>query len=432
MSEIKPVVMTPDEKAREYAQSIAPAVSEKDGPLLHATKDMRRLATPWSVAIARASLLNNNEIPTGIVLDPACGSGTQLAAICTTLERPGIGVELSGSVAPMAAINIDNCGKWDGKKWSTSSRVLWGDGTNAKDVIETFTTQTSIDQQIAILHVDPARPNDAQKHTLDEMEPRLDVLLSAWAPFLKNGAALILDLSPRLSNKQREQVDQIVSEIWGDIMTTWQWMTQGRGRIDRLSLWVGTAACSQPNRLVRLSKSGEIHHLEGKNKTSQVSDDVVEIGEFLSIIDPCLIASGLAESWKEIATSGKSRWNTITGRRPILITSEPILLSYNELSIQKETYDMAHSFVQIKGEVVAHISTLDFESLSEITQIATKLGLSSLKIRCTVDPTIQPKLQSALDREMRQSCAENSTNLGFITEASNGYVICKEMGRDPA
>ncbi|MEC9090428.1 MAG: hypothetical protein VYC11_03555, partial [Candidatus Thermoplasmatota archaeon] len=268
MSEIKPVVMTPDEKAREYAQSIAPAVSEKDGPLLHATKDMRRLATPWSVAIARASLLNNNEIPTGIVLDPACGSGTQLAAICTTLERPGIGVELSGSVAPMAAINIDNCGKWDGKKWSTSSRVLWGDGTNAKDVIETFTTQTSIDQQIAILHVDPARPNDAQKHTLDEMEPRLDVLLSAWAPFLKNGAALILDLSPRLSDKQREQVDQIVSEIWGDIMTTWQWMTQGRGRIDRLSLWVGTAACSQPNRLVRLSKSGEIHHLEGKNKTS--------------------------------------------------------------------------------------------------------------------------------------------------------------------
>ena len=56
---------------------------------------MRRLATPWQVSMARASLLESSELPPGVILDPACGSGTQLAAICTTLERPGIGVELS-------------------------------------------------------------------------------------------------------------------------------------------------------------------------------------------------------------------------------------------------------------------------------------------------------------------------------------------------
>ena len=424
MSGIKPVVMVPDEKAREFAQSITAAVSEADGPPLHATKDMRRLATPWSVAIARASLLKNKPIPRGVVLDPACGSGAQLAAICTTLDRSGIGVELSGSVAPMAAINIDNCGKWDGKAWSTSSRVLWGDGTNAKEVIETFRAQTESDEKIALLHVDPARPNDAQKHTLDEMEPRLDHLLLAWAPYLTSESALILDLSPRLSNEQRKQVDQIVTSIFGEVMTTWQWMTQGRGRIDRLSLWIGTAACSQPNRLVRLSKDGELNQLEGVDKISSVSHGDVEIGEYLTITDPCLIASGLAESWKNTATSSESRWNIIMGRRPILITSEPILSSCHEL--QEETYDMIHSFVQIKGEVIAHIPAPDFDSVPEITRISSDLGLSSLKIRCNIDPNIQPKLQSKIDREMKLLFGERQPQTGFVTEVSNGYVICKE------
>ena len=51
---IKPVVMVPDENARAYAESSAPAREEPDGPTLHATNEMRRFATPWSVAIARA------------------------------------------------------------------------------------------------------------------------------------------------------------------------------------------------------------------------------------------------------------------------------------------------------------------------------------------------------------------------------------------
>ena len=83
---IQPVVMVPDENARADADSSAPAREESNGPPLHATDEMRRLATPWSVAVARAKLLESTSLPPGVILDPACGSATQLAAICTLLN----------------------------------------------------------------------------------------------------------------------------------------------------------------------------------------------------------------------------------------------------------------------------------------------------------------------------------------------------------
>ncbi|MDG1524856.1 MAG: hypothetical protein P8Q90_02145, partial [Candidatus Thalassarchaeaceae archaeon] len=325
MADIKPVVMVPDDNARAYANSSAPTREEKDGPALHATDEMRRLATPWTVAIARAQLLASCEIPEGVILDPACGSATQLAALCSALKKPGLGVELSGAAAPLAAINLERCSIWAGGNWGQSSRVLWGDGTVAESILETYHQNIGVTSPIALLHIDPARPQDAQKHTLDEMQPRLDHLLSSWAPFLAKEPALILDLSPRLSDEQRIQIEKIVESIWGDVKTTWQWMTQGRGRIDRLSLWVGPVASSQQNRLIRLSKTGEICLLEGGQEHSITDLKKVEIGEHLTIADPCLISSGLAESWKGTCSHPDSRWDSITGRRPTLISPERIL-----------------------------------------------------------------------------------------------------------
>ena len=48
------------------------------------------------------------------------------------------------------------------------------------------------------------------------------------------------------------------------------------------------------------------------------------------------------------------------------------------------------------------------------------------KIRCTIDPDIQPKFQSLLDREMRNFSSQEPPISGFIAEASNGHLICKE------
>lgn len=416
MADIKPVVMVPDDNARAYAESSAPAREEEGGPALHATDEMRRLATPWTVAIARAHLLESCDISQGVILDPACGSATQLAALCSTLNRPGLGVELSGAAAPLAAINLEQCSVWSGGDWGHSSRILWGDGTVAESILQTYHHNIGVTSAIALLHIDPARPQDAQKHTLEEMQPRLDHLLSSWAPFLPREPALILDLSPRLSDEQRLQVESIISSIWGDVKTTWQWMTQGRGRIDRLSLWVGPVADPQSYRLVRLTKSGDMNILTGLQKVPVNEGRPVEVGQHLTIVDPSLVASQLTESWRERAVAdGDGNWLNLTGRRPTFISSEAIMDN-----------EAVKGFVQITGQIVGTASEVSFESLSELATTANQLGLSSLKLRCQIEPDIQPKLQSAIDREMKQFGSEVNTSQGFITEAGEGYVICNQ------
>mgnify|MGYP001444072228 CR=1 FL=1 len=416
MAGIQPVVMAPDENARAYADSSAPAREEHNGPRLHATDDMRRLATPWPVATARAKLLASTPLPPGLILDPACGSATQLAAICTHLNRPGLGVELSGASAPLAAINLEHSATWSGGGWAESSRILWGDGTAADSIIQTYHQSIGATTPVALLHVDPARPRDAQQHTLDEMQPRLDELLSAWAPFVPREPALILDLSPRLSDAQRIQVDDIISSIWHDIPRTWQWMTQGRGRIDRLSLWVGPISDSNSHRLARLSSTGELSLLSGTSANSVVEETQIEVGHYLTIVDPSLVASGLAESWRNLAvTTGTSAWVTLTGRRPKIISSEAI-------PNQNEVRD----FIQISGEIVETAPEISFESVGILAAIANAANLSNLKIRCRIDPDLQPKLQSALDRELMKFGTASTPTQGFITEAGDGYAICRQ------
>ncbi len=426
MTSIQPVVMLPDNNARAYAESIAPAHTEDGSPGLHATDEMRRLATPWTVAITKANLLDSSGLSQGVILDPACGSATQLAALCTVLNRPGLGVELSGAVAPLAAVNLEKCAQSSNEDWSESSRILWGDGTDAKTILNTYHMHIEQNPTIALLHVDPARPNDAQKHTLDEMRPSLGELLTAWAPYLGNKPSIILDLSPRLLDEQRLEVQSIVSSIFGEVTTTWQWLTQGRGRIDRLSLWIGGAAGPHQNRLVRLTKSGLVHLIEGPPMKSVSNPSDVEIGEHLVIVDPSLIASGLGESWRDTCGDGDTRWHTINGRRPILISSQRVFSEESRSESSKEELERIHSMIQTYGEIIAKVPELTQDSISEIVDMVDGSDITSLKLRCTLEPETQPKLQSQIDRELRRKTLPDSPRSGFITEVNNSYVICKE------
>jgi hypothetical protein len=418
--------MRPDDNARAYAESIAPARTEDTSPALHATEEMRRLATPWLVAVAKAQLLRSCKLSPGIILDPACGSGTQLAALCSTLNRPGLGVELSGAVAPLSAVNLERCGESSIEDWYASSRILWGDGTAAATIMQAYHSHIEQNPGIALLHVDPARPNDTQQHTLDEMQPRLDDLLTSWAPYLGKSPAIVLDVSPRLLDTQRCEIEAIVSAIWGEVPMTWQWLTQGRGRIDRLSLWIGAAAGAHPCRLVRLTKSGDIHLLEGPSNPSLAQPSKVNIGEHLVIADPCLIASDLGESWKASCANEEGRWQTISGRRPIFISTTQILAEVSDTVTDDSSTKMAQSMIQAAGEVVATISSIDETSIPEFVKLATNVGISSLKLRCTLAPDLQPKLQSKIDREMKTFGTLDAAKSGFITEVSDGYAICKE------
>ena len=418
MSSIRPAVMIADEAACAFAESSAPARAESGGPALHATDEMRRLATPWAVASARAGLIEGSTLPPGVLLDPACGSATQLAALCSELGRGGIGVELSGAIAPLAAVNLARAAAWAEADWGAASRVLWGDGIEATAILAAHRESLGASPPIALLHIDPARPADAQRHTLDEMQPRLDLLLRAWAPHLAANPALILDLSPRLSAGQRSEVASIVSELWPEAATTWQWMTQGRGRIDRLSLWVGPIADPAGNRLLRLSKQGDLSVLSGQPSEAMVALDLApSSGQTLSLVDPSLIASGLAEAWRERASpEGESGWLELDGRRPVFLSENPLVED-----------EVVAGFVQVSGQILSVVTEVSLEAVDTLCENAHAAGLSSLKLRCRIAPAIQPRFQSAVDRGMARLSEEGESVSGFLAEACGSHLICGEV-----
>ncbi len=49
-------------------------------PALFQTDMMNRLSTPWPVCLTRAEQLADCRLGKGVILDPACGSGSQLFA----------------------------------------------------------------------------------------------------------------------------------------------------------------------------------------------------------------------------------------------------------------------------------------------------------------------------------------------------------------
>ena len=77
-----------------------------EGLVFHFAEGAKPLATPWQVAIERASMLAKCQLPDGIILDPACGSGIQLSAYCAVLGREGLGIELDENTAKAAAANL--------------------------------------------------------------------------------------------------------------------------------------------------------------------------------------------------------------------------------------------------------------------------------------------------------------------------------------
>ena len=76
------------------------------GLVFHYADEAKPLATPWQVAIERAKLVRKCKLPQGPILDPACGSGIQLAAYCAMLGRSGVGIEMDEATAIAANANL--------------------------------------------------------------------------------------------------------------------------------------------------------------------------------------------------------------------------------------------------------------------------------------------------------------------------------------
>tara|TARA_B100001142_G_scaffold326616_1_gene382461 strand:- start:109 stop:1314 length:1206 start_codon:yes stop_codon:yes gene_type:complete len=358
----------------------------------HYAKGADRLATPWQVAMSRAEFLATLSIPEGQIVDPACGSGIQMAAFSKALSRPALGIELDEDTGEFAAQNIGSV-LVKSSEVIGNSGIIIGDGREAKIALES----ARISKKIGFLHLDPARPKNSRTHGLDEMAPQIGEILSAWKPHMstgESGPAIMLDLSPRLTDSLRAEVEEIVDSIWPNIGRTWEWTSRGRGRIDRLSLWLGAASSRGiERRFVRIPPGSEptlTIEGDGRMEDIELSKKTSKPGDMIAIIDSALVESGLTYSWFEQVLSGQSvEWLDVKGRRPMIRHSGLFKLPAPEHNL----------LIQAKGRVMAIFQTpLDEEKLELIIDKAQAKSIGDIRIRARVDPRDQPIFQSMLDR----------------------------------
>ncbi|MAZ23844.1 MAG: hypothetical protein CMB22_03430 [Euryarchaeota archaeon] len=410
----------------------APAKSSRKGdPAFHFTDEMRRLSTPWGVALARAGQIDPKSLGPGVIADGAVGSGIQLIAYSKVLKRPALGVEIDGNIAVLCAANMFVAAESDDVQRSMD-RVVIGDGSDAEGVMTEYWSSlreagTRAHPPVAMLHLDPARPTDAQNHHIDEMDPPLGPLLASWKNYLEpgtNGPSILLDLSPRLDDDQRSMVDATIETSFPGIRRTWEWLSQGGGRVDRLSVWSGSLSSKSPRRCVRMGTKKIMASIEGKPSIA-VSSDLSEpppFGSWMTILDPVLLESGLQDDWIEAALGdrGGRTWLRTSGRRPILIHTEPI-----------QGDDEVMGFVVATGQVVQHrLSPPELHSIDLTAAALARNDIGSITLRCSLDPELHPTLQRRLHKAMRD--IEGSRSFMADVQLVRGdsghtvYVICKE------
>lgn len=423
----------PSDEVSKRASKVVKANSARKGePAFHMTEDMRRLSTPWSISRARATQIEAADLPAGVILDAAAGSGVQLIALTAGLKRPGLAIELDPNIGLLCAANMHSAGEADDLQRSMD-RVLVGDGTDAENAITAYWNSlreagTRAHPPIGMLHLDPARPRDAQRHEIDEMQPAIQPLLKAWSKHLEigpRGPAVLLDLSPRLSEEQRSLVDAVIETTFPGIARTWEYLSQGGGRIDRLSVWIGSLSSKQPSRCVRMGRKNIMASIEGKVAESELVSlsKPPPFGAYLSILDPALVQSGLQEAWldKALPEGAGHSWLRLEGRRPLLISTEP-LLSDDEID----------AFVIASGEIVQHrLTPPELHTIEQTAAAAARNGVGKITLRCSLDPEIHPTLQRRLDKAMREIDGSRGFMVDLELERGSGshslYIVCKEV-----
>jgi len=417
--------------AKEARKRVEASSARRGEPEFHMTEDMRRLSTPWFVALTRAQRIDGDSLPAGVILDAAAGSGVQLIAYGRELERPVLGIEKDGNIAVLCAANMYLNSKED-ELQRTMDRVVIGDGSDSEGAITEYWNSlreagTRAHPPIAMLHLDPARPADAQNHEIDEMEPSVASILRGWADQLQSGPkgpAVLLDLSPRLGDDQRGLVEANVRMALPGTEFTWEWLSQGGGRVDRLSLWIGSLASETSHRCVRMGRKNVIAEIEGdpRNSETVVISEPPPYGAHLTIVDPALVQSGLQEAWLDQVMSDDSgySWLRLEGRRPMLIHTDPLINS-DELS----------GFVVATGEIVQHrLRPPELHTIDQVASSIAKNGIGKITLRCSLDPDVHPTIQRRLDSELKQIEGSKGFMVDIGLERSSGtqslYVVCKE------
>jgi hypothetical protein len=415
-----------DAKSDGLIESMKDPTSAEGMVFFHADEG-KPLATPWQVALSRAILLSNIPIPEGHILDCACGSGIQIAAYSAIFKRPALGIELNPQRARASAVNFRNIFEsrgGDSTQLLQNSLFLAADGRDGKGAIGKFTNANGQQEvKIALLHLDPARPRNSRSHSLDEMKPRLGEIFDGWKSHLvetTSGPCILLDLSPRLSHLQRLEVEGVVDSYWPGIAKTWTWTSRGRGRVDRLALWLGGIANQQtPRRFVRISPDlkQQPFVFEGGldlNSGEDIPDSshrMPKRGEYVSILDSAFVECGLAKYWlSEQISEEKTHWVESTGRRPQI---------HHEEKLNLET-ESSKTLIQASGRVVEIFhQQLTAETVDSFVEQAIANDIKKVTIRTPLEPSLHPKIQGSFDRQLARRSGKRD---GFIIQHPNSEM----------
>ena len=378
-----------------------------EGLLFHYADEAKPLATPWQVAIERAKMVRRFQLPDGLILDPACGSGIQLAAYCAMMGRKGLGIEMDEPTAIAANSNLLRVSNHGFNSSLIESNIRIGDGTIGDEVLE-----------VGMLHLDPARPRNSRTHGLDEMAPKLPDVFSAWKNVLaigKRGPAILLDLSPRLVEKQRAEVETIVERFWPGIGKTWVWTSRGRGRIDRLSLWLGQLSTPGiSRRFVRIPPDIKDKPVVVEGNGNEISDHrrPPRKGEHISILDAALVESGLAvEFLNSVLPNQDIIWSITQGRRPQIHHSGPF-------EFENKNQEL---LIQASGRIVKLVHCeLSEETIPRLVEASRDYGFGKLTLRVSMNPDAQPRLQGSLDRQL---ISNGGSHTGFVAKQPHDSML---------
>ena len=419
------VVLFPAELDPDPSLAVVRDPTAPDGLSFVHGEAAKPLATPWQVSAERAALLNPDRLPVGAVLDVACGSGVQLAALAAILERPAIGVELDPSRARASAQNLHAVAAWFGAldaPWFHASRIIVGDGTDVQGVLA-----AADHAAIGLLQLDPARPRNSRTHDLEEMAPSPNAVLHAWATHLAegpDGPAVLLDLSPRLTHEQRLAMEAIIDVHLPGVQRTWVWGSRGGGRVDRLSAWLGGASTPDiARRFVRYPADGSLPLIIEGGRPLPLGDDLPEQvrrpprrGEHVSLIDAALLASGLVEPWlrSHLSAEADLAWTAVDGRRPQVHHDAPLALDSNERGL-----------VQATGRVAAVVHRAPgVDTVDDLVALALEHDVARLTLRCTLPADLQPKLQGSLDRQLSRRHGRRQAFLCHAGQGPEVHLLC--------
>ena len=212
------------------------------------------------------------------------------------------------------------------------------------------------------------------------------------------------------------EVGALVEAVWPQMERTGVWTSRGRGRVDRLALWLGAAALGpDKRRFVRVPPQlGDGALIISSTRHTPPLECLFhppQRGEFVSILDAALIESGLAVSWlSEVSAEIMTRWAVIEGRRPQLHHKAPLRLDKAD-----------NLLVQATGKVVELLPfDLDDATVDRVVEAALENNMASVKIRMDTPPEKQPRWQGSLDRQLAR---RHGTKEGFLVRHPGGDVL---------